>query len=127
MKWIHILLILALLMCGSGIASAEENDSSVVIGGIIDMGEVSAHGASFWKAANANNGAGYVLLGIGLVAWLLIIIFAAFGGSAMYAVGDANRDADATKKGADRLKRVAVAIIAPPLLIILLGIFVGLI
>lgn len=132
MKLLHILLIGMLLLCGSGIASAandtsDTDEDSVLIGGIIDMGEVSKYGGTFWTSANENGGAGYLLLGIGLVAWLLIIMFAAFGGSASYAIGDSNNNADATKKGTDTLKRVVVAIIAPPVLIILLGIFVGLI
>ena len=125
MKWKYILL-LTMLMCSIGLASAG-NNSSVVIDGIVDMGEVSAHGASFWKSANANGGAGYLLLGIGLVSWILVIMFAAFSGSASYAIGDAKKDADQVRTGIDRLKRVVVAIIAPPVLLILLGIFVGLI
>jgi hypothetical protein len=128
MKWIYILLMVTMLMCSIGIVSADdENESGVVIGGIIDMEKVSEHGGTFWKSANENGGAGYLLLGIGLVSWLLIIMFAAFGGSASYAVGTSNNNADATKKGTDTLKRVVVAIVAPPVLLILLGIFVGLI
>lgn len=126
MKWKYILLV-AMLMCSIGIVSAEENDSSVVVGGIIDMGKVSTHGATFWTSANENGGAGYLLLGVGLVAWLVIIMFAAFGGSASYAIGNSSNNADTTKKGTDTLKRVVLAIIAPPVLLILLGIFVGLI
>ena len=126
MKWKYILL-LSMLMCSIGLASAKDNSSTVVIDGIVDMSEVSAHGASFWKSANANGGAGYLLLGIGLVSWILVIMFAAFSGSASYAIGDAKKDADQVRTGIDRLKRVVVAIIAPPVLLILLGIFVGLI
>ena len=127
MKWLYILLVFTLLLCGSGIVSAEDNSSGAVIGGIVDMSEVSKHGGTFWDSANANGGAGYLLLGIGLVAWLLIIMFAAFGGSASYAIGESSSNADATKKGTDTLKRVVIAIVAPPILLILLGIFVGLI
>lgn len=121
MKLLYILLIGTLLLCSSGIASA------VVIGDIVDMDNVTAYGGTFWDSANENGGAGYLLLGIGLVAWLLIIMFAAFGGSAAYAIGDSSQDAGTTKKGTDTLKRVVVAIVAPPILLILLGIFVGLI
>lgn len=125
MKWINILLTMAMLLCSIGTVSAA-NDS-VLIGGIVDMGEVGEHGAKFWASANENGGAGYLLLGIGLVAWLLIIIFAAFCGSAGYAIGGNSNNADTTKKGTDTLKRVVIAIMAPPILIILLMIFAGLV
>ena len=129
MKWIYILLIGTLLLCSSGIASAANTTGVVVIGGIVDMDKVMQHGGTFWDSANQNGGAGYLLLSIGFVVWLLIILFAIFGGSANYAIGSnsSNRDVDTTKKGTDTLKRVVIAIVAPPILLILFRIFVGLI
>lgn len=127
MKWIHILLILTLLVCGSGIASAANSTTGNTICGIVDMNKVIDSGSDFWNDINAGNGAGYLLLSIGLLIWIGVIIYAAFGGSASYAVGDSTHNADTTKKGTDQLKRVAIAIVAPPLLLILLGIFAGLI
>jgi len=125
MKLIYILLIGILLLCSSGIVSAE-NETGVMVGGIIDMKEVKSAGGDFWKSANQNGNAGYVLLGIGLVAWMLIIAGAAFLGSASYAVGKEAKNADTTQSGTSRIQRVAVAIIAPPLLIILLCVGTGL-
>ena len=128
MKWIHILLIIGtLLMCGSGIASAAANESTVKIGGIIDMGEVKTQGATVWDSLNAGGSAGYVLLSLGFIGWMLLVMAAAFGGSAEHALGNSNKNADTAKKGTDRLTRVAVAIIAPPIMILLLKVFVGLI
>lgn len=128
MKLLPILLTLALLLCGSGIVSAADNSSnSNAICGIVDMGEVVKSGGTFWEDINKNGGAGYLLLSIGLLIWIGVIIYAAFGGSASYAIGGNTNNADTTKKGTDQLKRVAVAIVAPPLLLILLGIFAGLI
>ena len=125
MKLLHILLIGMLLLCGSGIASAG-NETGVMIGGIIDMGEVKSAGGDFWDSANQNGNAGYVLLGIGFVAWMLIIAGAAFIGSASYAVGKETKNADTTQSGTSRIQRVAAAIVAPPLLIILLCVGTGL-
>jgi len=132
MKWITILLILALLVCGSGIASAANTTSDTTIsdtaiGGIIEMSEVKTHGASVWSDLNKGGGAGYVLLALGFIGWMLLVMAAAFGGSAEHALGNSNKNADTAKKGTDRLTRVAVAIIAPPIMILLLKVFVGLI
>ena len=132
MKWIHILLV-AMLMCSIGIASAANDtdittdDTGVVIGGIVDMNKVKASGSTFWDMANKDSDAGYLLLGICFVAWVVIVMYAAFGGSADYAVGKETQNADSTKSGKDKLGRVLVAIVAPIILVIVLGIFAGLV
>ena len=127
MKWIYVLLTLTLLLCGSGIVSADEDDSSVVIGGIVDMDEVADSGKTFWDSVNRDNNAGYTLLSIGFVAWIIGILVAAFWGSLAHALGKQSQQGDTEKAGTDRLKRVAVAAIAPPVFVILLGISTGLI
>ena len=117
MKLIHILLIGILLLCGSGIASAENATDEMLIGGFVDMGKVKDGAADFWKTSDE---AGYVLLGIGFAVWVLIILGAAFLGSAGYAIGNETKNADTAQKGMTRIQRVGVAALVPPLLIILL-------
>jgi len=123
MKLIHILLVGILLLCSSGIASANETDE-ILIGGFVDMGKVKEGAAEFWKTSDD---AGYVLLGIGFAIWVLIILGAAFLGSASHAIGTETKNADVAQKGMSRIQRVAVAALVPPILIILLYVSTGLI
>lgn len=122
MKLLHILLIGILLLCGSGIASAandtdDADKDSMLIGGFVDMGKVKDGAGEFWKTSGD---AGYILLGIGFAVWVLIILGAAFLGSASHAIGNETKNADIAQSGMTRMHRVAIATLAPPLLIILL-------
>jgi len=117
MKILHILLIGTLLLCGSGIASAANDTDKILIGGFVDMDKVKGGAAHFWKTSGD---AGYVLLGISFAIWVLAILGAAFWGSIGHAVGNETKNADTAQKGMTRMQRVAVAALAPPILIIIL-------
>jgi len=127
MKLLYILLISTLLLCGSGIASAanDTDDSDIVVGGVVNMKEVVLAGGTFWKSANENGNAGNLLLGIAFIAWIVGIIIASMWGGLTHAAGGQTNNADVAKSGTDRLKRVGVAIVVPPLLIVMLVVFSG--
>jgi len=133
MKLKHILLVvmMVMLLCSIGMVSAadetsETDSSGVTVGNIVEMDKVIDYGKIFWDGLNKSNGAGYLLLSIGLVGWMVLIIGAAFLGSGAYALGKQSKNGDMENEGTSRLKNVAIAAIAPPLIILLLVISTGL-
>lgn len=117
MKLIYILLIGTLLLCGSGIASADMSE-------MIDMDEVSENAEEFWADMSE---VGYLILGAALAVCLAIIIGMLFIGSGKSALGKTSKDSNATNEGrgnvVDALKAAAGLVIG----ILVLGVIFGLI
>lgn len=123
MKWIHILLV-AMLMCSIGIASAG-NDTSVNAAKIVDMEKVKQSAADTWTDANEDGNAGYLIIGLAMLAWIVVAIIMLMVGASIKATGKQMDDANKTNQGTKMVNSAIASIIIVPIALVIMGIFLG--
>lgn len=123
MKLTYILLVGALLMCGSGIAAADDDDPDM--SKMVDMGKVKTHAMSFWDTMNKDSNVGYLILGAALTVAIIIILGVLFIGSGKSALGTKSGDSNATNEGrgnvTDAVKATAGLVLGILVVMVLLG------
>lgn len=123
MKRTYILLV-AMLMCSIGTASAG-NDTSVNAAKIVDMEQVKKSAADTWKDANEDGNAGYLIIGLAMLAWIVIAIIMLMVGASIKATGKQMDDANKTNQGTKMINGAIVSIIVVPIALVVMSIFLG--
>ncbi len=129
MKFKHVCLVfvVALFISMTGIVSAGNTTDDNLAKKIFNKEAVAKEAWIVWEAVNESGNIGTKLIATAVLVWIVVIAVMAFVSGVYTTAGEKEGDANKTSRGKLIMKATVLALIAPPVILALLIMSVGLV